>query len=295
MKLVSVIIPTYGRPHLLSRAIDSVLNQSYKNVEVIVVDDNIDVSYSEETKAVVGKYGDVIYKKNQVNLGGALSRNEGVMTSTGEYITFLDDDDYYLSDKIKEQVNYIEATKSDVVLCHMQIVDSEGHIQNKKHIARCNNLADFIIRGVAFTPMILMTRTAIYDVEMFDDTPRFQDHLFLLKLLEKNKRIVVLEKALAVHYEHQGERITNSDKRFLGYNLRLNKEKSLFPRLSNKDRSSAKLKHATIESKIIADTHNRFKGLIFLLSNVFNIRTKYDLKLFVRNLVRNTFYVGRFF
>ena len=77
--LVSVIITTYKRSNLIERAILSVLNQTYKNIEIIVVDDN--ANFPEErkkTETIVKKYSSIIYIANPKNLGGALSRNEGI-------------------------------------------------------------------------------------------------------------------------------------------------------------------------------------------------------------------------
>lgn len=295
MKLVSVIVPTYGRSELLPRAIESIRNQTYKNIEIIVVDDNVEKDLSSKTKEIVCRYPGVIYKKNNMNLGGALSRNEGINISTGDYISFLDDDDYYLENKISDQIAFLEKTSSDVVLCNMKTINTDGEILPKKHIARCNDLGDFIIRGVAFTPMILMKRTAAFDVSLFSDTPRFQDHIFLLKLLGNGKKISVLNSDLAVHLEHTGPRISHSDKQFIGYKIRLEYERALFKKLDGKSLASSKLKHATIESKVISDTSNRFYGIFHLIKNLINIRTFFDLKLFLRNLVRNLFFVGSYF
>lgn len=138
---------------------------------------------------------------------------------------------------------------------------------------------DFIVRGVALTPMIIARRDCVLDVGMFDDTPRFQDHIFMLKLLKHQARVGVLNEPLAVHYEHSGHRITNSDKSFSGYMLRMKMEETLFPFLSTNELSSAKFKHATLKSKIITDQkhlcwcHISFKKIHL-------IRTCYDFNLF---------------
>ena len=96
---VSVIIPTYKRKSIL-RAVNSVLTQDYKNLEVIVVDDN--ANYPEYRKIVRDELAEhiaenkIVLIQNSKNLGGALARNEGILVSHGEYIAFFDDDDWYL-------------------------------------------------------------------------------------------------------------------------------------------------------------------------------------------------------
>ena len=104
--LVSVIIPTYKRPTMLGRAIDSVLNQSYTNTEVVVVDDNSNGDmFRMETIQYMEKYINdyrVKYIKHERNQNGSAARNTGIQNSVGEYIAFLDDDDYFLKNRIKD-------------------------------------------------------------------------------------------------------------------------------------------------------------------------------------------------
>lgn len=108
---VSVIIPTYKRSELLPRAVRSVLNQTYSNVEVIVVDDNNPGSEWRETTADrMSEFVSnprVIYIKHEVNKNGSAARNTGIRMSTGDIITYLDDDDWYYPQKIEIQVKYL--------------------------------------------------------------------------------------------------------------------------------------------------------------------------------------------
>lgn len=110
---VSVIIPTYKSDDTLIRAIDSVLGQTYDNFEVIVVDDNDPKSsYRQKTIVLMSKYKNnekVKYILHPENRNGAAARNTAFKNSTGHYITFLDDDDYYYKDKLKVQVEYMES------------------------------------------------------------------------------------------------------------------------------------------------------------------------------------------
>lgn len=111
-KKVSVIIPTYKRANYICRAIDSVLNQTYSNVEVIVVDDNDsksdDRKIMEKTMKKYNNNKKVLYLKHDKNMNGSAARNTGIKKSSGQFITFLDDDDFYLKDRIKKLVNLLE-------------------------------------------------------------------------------------------------------------------------------------------------------------------------------------------
>ena len=107
MAKVSLIIPTFSRPHLLPRCVDSALKAG-SSVEVIVVDD----ASSDETASVCQTLRDIKYVRLDSNRGVAGARNEGLGASTGEYIGFLDDDDLRLPNSIDAQVNLLEAHPS---------------------------------------------------------------------------------------------------------------------------------------------------------------------------------------
>ena len=116
---ISVVIPTYKRDSsMLKRAVDSVLKQTYKNIEVVVIDDNAREELSEFRKnnreIIRGIKDDrIVFVENRNNLGSAGSRNEGIKISTGEYITFLDDDDVYLENKVLNQYEKMKEADAD--------------------------------------------------------------------------------------------------------------------------------------------------------------------------------------
>ena len=96
--MVSVIIPVFNREYCINRAIDSVLNQTYKNLEVIVVDDGS----TDKTLDVVNKYADRIKVIRQENSGPSRARNAGIKASKGFFVGFLDSDDEWLPTKIEK-------------------------------------------------------------------------------------------------------------------------------------------------------------------------------------------------
>ncbi|WP_334078981.1 glycosyltransferase [Microbulbifer sp. M83] len=114
---VSVVIPTYKRSEHLQRAMESVLEQDYDDIELIVVDDNgVDSSFSSETRQVV-KDCSKRYPSRRIrliqhvrNANGAAARNSGILASSGEYICFLDDDDIYLPGRISKSVQELNGS-----------------------------------------------------------------------------------------------------------------------------------------------------------------------------------------
>lgn len=117
--LVSVIITTYNNEVYLPRAIESVLQQSYSPIELIVVDDNPPESDARRaTEQIMEKYPQVIYLRHPENKNGAAARNTGIKAASGEYIAFLDNDDFYFSNHIASCVEAIETHQEcGSVLC----------------------------------------------------------------------------------------------------------------------------------------------------------------------------------
>jgi glycosyltransferase involved in cell wall biosynthesis len=136
MELVTVIIPTFNRGHIIGKAISSVLKQSYTNLELLVVDD-----YSEDnTKAIIEEYEDdrIKFLVNTRKKGAQGARNTGLLEAKGKWIAFLDSDDYWLKDKLKLQIK--ELNTKGKLFCHTNWYEKDGdrtNIQNKK---KCNIL-----------------------------------------------------------------------------------------------------------------------------------------------------------
>lgn len=104
-ELVSIIMPSYNTAKYISDSIESVLNQTYDNWELIIVDD----CSTDNTDSVVSKFNDnrIRYLKNEKNLGAAVSRNRALREATGKWIAFLDSDDLWTYDKLEKQIKFM--------------------------------------------------------------------------------------------------------------------------------------------------------------------------------------------
>lgn len=123
--LVSVIIPNYNYEAYIAGTIDSVLAQTYSNIEIIVVDDGS----KDNSLSVLEKYGNRIKVIAQKNQGVSLARNNGVAASQGEYVAFLDADDIWLSSKIEKQLEKFSVGEEvGLVHCSMLYIDTNDQI-----------------------------------------------------------------------------------------------------------------------------------------------------------------------
>ena len=126
-KLISVIIPYYKKINFVSKAINSVLNQTYKNYEIILVYDDPNKSDLKLIKKKFNNISCIKYICNKKNFGVAYSRNLGIKYSKGNYCAFLDSDDTWKKNKLKKQINFMEKNQLD-----FSFTNYEKIINNKK-------------------------------------------------------------------------------------------------------------------------------------------------------------------
>ncbi|MCQ2211217.1 MAG: glycosyltransferase [Paludibacteraceae bacterium] len=175
-KLVSAIITTHNRCELLKRAIDSVTSQSYRDIECIVVDDASD----DDTINYCNSRNDIKYVRieKEDSKGGNYARNLGIENARGEYVAFLDDDDYWKKDKIEKQMALIEEKKCDLVYCGrlFEIVTETG-VSYKEEILNPLNQGDMSRRILhvicTTTTNILAKKSALSNVGLYDENLKF--------------------------------------------------------------------------------------------------------------------------
>ena len=114
--MISIIIPVYNSEKYINRALDSVFSQNYKNIEVIIVNDGS----TDETLNIIkqNKYFNKLKIFNQKNLGSTAARNKGAEVANGNWLAFLDSDDYWLKNKLYEQLKLASKNDFDAVFCN---------------------------------------------------------------------------------------------------------------------------------------------------------------------------------
>lgn len=224
--LVSVIIPTYARNDSLARAIECIQAQTYSNLEIIVVDDNVPESnHRKSTEKLMETYlqdSRVTYIKNEQNLGGAGARNVGIEAANGEYVAFLDDDDFYYPTKIEKQLAVFFNSQDEhlaLVYCDVEHVWASGKVQTvieAKHRGNC--LYEAIIDDcIASTSLWLVKKDYLVSVGNFSIVPCKQDSTVIIKLLKAGYSVDYCSDVLVKYYnEPSGERISFNGKKYEG-------------------------------------------------------------------------------
>lgn len=251
--MVSVIIPTYKRPHFIRQAIESVISQTYKDIEIIVVDDN--TSGSEErlrTERIVSEIKDsrIRYIQNVKHLGGAGSRNAAIQVAQGEYIAFLDDDDVYLPDRIRVQVQAMMNNNWDVSVMDgatyryetgKKVSERHQHIKarmSNDDLIRCN-----LIYHISGTNTFMFRTDFIRRIGGFDLVPACQEYMLIQKALGDNPRFGYLPVILIKNYQHGGEQISRSPQKLLGQKMLIKNKKKYFYLLSGKEKRQVLCRH----------------------------------------------------
>ena len=201
---VSVIIPSYNRAKTIRRAVDSVLSQTFKDLQVIVVDDGS----SDNTEEVMEFYKDiprVTYIKHPKNFGACAARNTGISAVEGAYTAFLDSDDCWLPEKVEKQMAFLKEQDADIVFCSVKRIDKNGEELYPKEIKTDKNtsietLHRMFLRGNFISTGMFLGKSECFKETLFDESlPRLQDWDIAIRLSAKYK-MVHLHEPLAEYY-----------------------------------------------------------------------------------------------
>lgn len=201
---VAVIIPTYNRAHVIGRALRSVLNQTYGNLEVVVVDDGS----TDNTRKVVESFADprVCYLRTEVNRGATAARNFGIKYSTAEFIAFQDSDDEWLCEKLEKQMAVFAEAGADVGVIYSGFFRVEGkkatYYPSDAVARKSGNVLEPLLRGNFVTTQAAVVRRECFRSSgMFDERlPRFQDWELFIRLAKRYEFVCVDEPLLLAYY-----------------------------------------------------------------------------------------------
>jgi glycosyltransferase involved in cell wall biosynthesis len=202
---ISVVIPTFNRRQYISRAIRSVLNQSYSVHEIIVVDDG---STDGTATRIAKKFPDVriITQRNQ---GVSSARNAGIRAAKGNWIAFLDSDDEWDKDKLAAQVDAVEQSPQ-YEICHTDeiwIRDGKRVNPMRKHAKPDGWIFEHCLPLCCVSPSaVLVTRTILEDAGLFDESlPACEDYDLWLKIFSRVPVLLVADKLLIKYGGHDDQ------------------------------------------------------------------------------------------
>ena len=266
--LVSVIIPTYNRSKLIKRSATSVLNQTYRNIELIIVDDGS----TDDTETVVNSINDsrIIYIK-QSNQGACVARNNGIVHAKGKFIAFHDSDDVWHKDKLEKQIECIQNTQADFVFCKMAI---NGN--SKKRLPQ-NFKEGFVEESVlplGGSTQTFLANAEVFKKECFDvEMPRLQDFELLLRI-HKRYSVYCMDEILVDYYVQDTSISANQEKLLKAWKL-------------------IQLKHPDIKTKYPKSRNLIARGILYyaFLANNKNIKSElikmaffYSNSLFIKSI-----------
>lgn len=220
--LVSVVIPVYNRMDTIERSINSVLNQTYKNIEIIVIDDG---SIDDTLKIIEHLSISDIKVLKQNHRGANAARNLGISAAKGEFIAFQDSDDEWLPDKLEKQITYMLRNNYEACYCPFFLYEGSHNgvffsdYQDKQKYEE-DLLEVLKKRNVISTQTLVIHQNIVSDVGVFDEEmPRCQDYEFVIRIIQK-KKIGYINEPLVKVYRTDNS-ISNDEAKQKEANIRL--------------------------------------------------------------------------
>lgn len=191
--LISILIPVFNGERYLSETIESALGQTYRNCEVIVVDDGS----TDSTGAIVCSYGNQVRYIKKTNGGVSTALNLGIREAKGEYISWLSHDDVYVPDKIARQIDELDRVpaplqSSAIVMSNLQVIDDQSHVIDRWAIHKVHDVKKFscplypVMKGLVHGCTLLIPKQLIIEAGYFDENLKTsQDYDMWFKIFPK--------------------------------------------------------------------------------------------------------------
>lgn len=221
--LVSIVIPLYNAENYIEETLLSIVNQTYSNYEVIVVDNASTDSSLDIVNKIAERLNNITVISCSSNSGGpAKPRNLGIEATNGKYVAFLDSDDVWYPDKLEKQVDIMNKSTCDFVGSRMTAVDDAGNVITSKlsilnilfgaKVKHCT-LSNLMIRNNVITSSVLVRKSAIKHVR-FNEADVFkcvEDYLFWLEVLSNNTGVYFVFPEELVKYRISTASLSNKD------------------------------------------------------------------------------------
>ena len=268
--MISVIIPTFNRANTIVRSINSVLRQTCKDIEIIIVDDNSIDNTEEIIKEISSNK--IRFIKHTTTKGACSARNTGISAAQGEYIAFQDSDDEWFPSKLEKQLRFLQDENIDVTASSYWLINNNNKtLTPKKKICKSNMLDKILMGNYVSTQTILGKAECFKEANFDENLPRFQDWELMIRILQQYKFSFMNEPLVNVFL--QDDSISKDPKKAaVALNLILNKHKNSFG--SNKKKLSELYSGVGLTSLY----NNKMESEYFMKAFYYN---KYNLRNFI--------------
>lgn len=228
---ISIIVPVYNVEKYIEKCLKSLINQTYDNIEIIVVNDCSTDDSEKVIKKVIQNKKNIKYIKNKVNSGLSFTRNVALDNCTGDFISYIDSDDYIPLDFYEKMVNVINKEKSDIVICDINIVYENEKTEQRTYCGGKDNI-DFIDNGLAASACNKIFKKEIMQRNKFSVGKVNEDLAVVLPAIINAKKVSYCEDTV-YNYIQRDNSIQNSsfsEKRFdifYGVKLTLDRIKNI--------------------------------------------------------------------
>lgn len=282
MDTVSVIITTYGRTgEYLRTAIESVYNQTYKPIEIIVVDDNgLNTEIQIMNAAICKEFADLKYVINHTNMGAQYSRNIGILESKGEYVAFLDDDDLWDNRKIEFQMPLFNEEDIGLVYCYGYVFWNDDLSNLQPYVlseeGKEITFEELLSRdSIGTTSQALIRKSCFAKIGLFDvDFPARQDYEMWLRI-SKYYQIKGCYIPLFYHRMHSGEQISKNNSKAITGQKKILEKYSKDYRYNRKAKSNVYYRIA----RLYYLDRNLSMFSIYIIKSVINAPYNYAIKI----------------
>ena len=272
--LVSVVITTFNRYELLSRAIDSVLSQDFPNLEIIVSDDcsDVDVKALIDEKKLITTIP-IIYRRNEINSGACYTRNEGIKIASGFFIAGLDDDDEFTPDRISHLINNYNSDYAFITSNTKVITKKKSHPLFSLKFDKIISYENILWENLIGT-QVLVEKSRLIECGGFDlNLKSAQDADMWVRLIKRYGPALRLKgMKYILHTEHEENRISVSSNKLSGLRC--------FYQKHSVDMSYSQDKYARFKFKIWSKNKSlNFKDFMMLDFNclIFIFKKKFRL------------------
>ncbi len=198
--MISVIVPVYNGADTIRRCIDSILSQTYKDIEIIIIDDASSDGTSEICEQYKKKENITIIHHNR-NEGVSTSRNDGLNIARGEFISFCDVDDWFSTDMLETLITELLDSEADIVACG---VNGLGHTEQSHAVyTNFDSMCRYVINDAGYIWNKLFRFSIIGEIRFDTDLWLCEDYLFLIKCMKNSKKMVTIPDRL-YNYSYGG-------------------------------------------------------------------------------------------